>query len=46
MGTGVTKFIAKETVRDKIAAEYPNPGSDVDADLQVEHVSYEHSLLG
>ncbi|SIS19686.1 hypothetical protein SAMN05421752_1249 [Natronorubrum thiooxidans] len=46
MGIGVTKFISKSAVRDKISTEYPNPGSDVDAELQVEHVSYEHSLLG
>ncbi|RQG90881.1 hypothetical protein [Natrarchaeobius chitinivorans] len=46
MGIGVTKFIAKNAVRDKISTEYPNPGADVDAELQVIHVSYEHSLLG
>lgn len=46
MGIGVTEFIARQEVRDKISKEFPNPGTDVKGELKVSHASYEHSLLG
>lgn len=46
MGIGVTEFISKQSVRDQIATQFPNPGSDVTTAPDVEHASYEHSLLG
>lgn len=46
MGIGVTEFITRSEVRNRIARTYPNPGTDVSGDLVVEHESYEHSLLG
>lgn len=46
MGIGVTEFISRQEVRDRINRDFPNPGSDVEGKLGVSHVSYEHSLLG
>lgn len=46
MGTGVTKFIKLDEVRREIDSTYPNPGEDVDADLEVENNGYGHRLIG
>lgn len=46
MGIGVTEFIARQEVRNRISRDFPNPGSDVEGELKISHSSYEHSLLG
>jgi hypothetical protein len=46
MGIGATEFITKSEVRKRISREYPNPGEGAESNLEIEHVSYEHSLLG
>jgi hypothetical protein len=46
MGIGVTDFISKSEIRDRIRRDFPNPGVDVEGDIRVMHNAYEHSLLG
>lgn len=46
MGIGVTKFISKSEIRNRIRRDFPNPGTDVEGEIRVAHNSYEHSLLG
>lgn len=46
MGIGVTDFISKSEIRDRIRRDFPNPGMDVKSDIRVTHNAFEHSLLG
>lgn len=46
MGIGVTDFISKSEIRDRIRRDFPNPGTDVEGEIRAAHNSYEHSLLG
>lgn len=46
MGVGVTDFISKSEIRDRIRRDFPNPGTDVEGDIRVTHDAYDHSLLG
>jgi len=46
MGTGATNFIKINEVRREIDSTYPNPGRDVEGELQVENNGYGHRLIG
>jgi hypothetical protein len=46
MGIGVTEFISKPEIRDRIRRDFPNPGTDVEGEIRVTHSSDQHSLLG
>ncbi|MFC4452095.1 hypothetical protein [Halorussus aquaticus] len=46
MVTGVTSFISFDDVRSEIDSSYPNPGQDVEADLQISNNGYSHRLVG
>jgi hypothetical protein len=46
MGIGVTNFISKSEIRDRIRRDFPNPGTDAEGDIRVSHNLYKHSLLG
>lgn len=46
MAKGVTKFIKIDEVRREIDSVYPNPGQDVEGELEVENNGYGHLLIG
>lgn len=46
MGTGLTDFIKISEVRQEIDSTYPNPGSDVEGELEVANNRYGHRLIG
>src|SRR6056297_1802712 len=46
MTTGVTDFITIGEVRQEIDSTYPNPGSDVESELEVPNNGYSHKLIG
>jgi hypothetical protein len=46
MTTGVSEFIKIDEVRQEIDSTYPNPGGDVETELEVENNGYGHLLIG
>jgi hypothetical protein len=46
MATGVTEFIQRADVRERIDRVYPNPGTDPESELQVPNNGYSHTLIG
>lgn len=46
MGIGVSDFIQLDDVRSEIDRTYPNPGTDVCGEVEVEHHSHSHILVG
>jgi hypothetical protein len=46
MATGVTEFIQRADVRERIDRVYPNPGTDPKSELQVPNNGYSHTLIG
>lgn len=46
MTTGVSDFMRIDEVRQEIDSTYPNPGSDVGTELEVENNGYGHLLIG
>jgi len=46
MSKPVTEFIKIDEVRNKIDSTYPNPGTDVEAEISVANNGYSHKLIG
>lgn len=46
MTKGVSEFIRIDEVRQEIDSTYPNPGGDVEIELEVENNGYGHLLIG
>jgi hypothetical protein len=46
MGVGLTDFISKSDVRQRIGTEYPNPGENPSGEIAVEHGEHEDTSLG